>query len=460
MRVKTLWTRIVNAGTEGMKVYDPNLGICKGINLLSLWIILINIIVGPLFYLASGKISVLYGSIFEALFLVGLIALNYYKKYVFANILFYLILNAATAYFSTILGQSAEAQLMIVFLVGLTLFIFNKLAIRIVCITTTIILLVAMEMNFKYKLFHQVEASGHIRDYMRWAAYAVIIFLVAILFYLYARNTDKLLLNLKDYSKNIETNLTKEMISNQKKSKFIRNAYHEIRGHFWGVFVIIKILSKAQNQQEIKNIGKVLFDLNNGCQNLQMILSNILEYSKYDAGIMEKPLYEPVNLQLLISGLVDISRYAANEKSITIEYSTFGDIPSYIVCDRLKLTQVITNLMNNAVKFSKPNSSILIRLERENDSWKISIKDQGKGISPDRLKYIFDPFISERNSESNMEGVGLGLHITKHLVSILNGQISVSSAVDVGSCFIIHLPVLESMPVNGTLNNHYMEAFM
>ena len=188
-------------------------------------------------------------------------------------------------------------------------------------------------------------------------------------------------------------------------------------------------------------MNKMLSDLSNGCHNLQLLLTNILEYAKCESGISERPHYEAVDLRRNIAELIDIAQYAASEKNIRIESYVMEDIPDYVACDRIKINQVMTNLINNAIKFSRPDSSVVVHLHKDTDSWRISIKDQGKGISPTQLPYIFDAFFTERSERNNTEGMGLGLYITRQLVSVLQGEINVDSKENAGTCFTVHLPI-------------------
>jgi len=442
-RVKALWVGIVNAGTHGLTPYDYRLGVCKGINLLSLWIFLINITVGPLFFIVSKKISVLFGSLAEASVVACLIVLNQTRRYLTASFTFYLILNIATLYFSSILGPTVEAQLMIVLLVGLTFFMFQSFTVRSLCILSSILVLIVMEVNFKLKIIKGVETTEHIRDLMRWAAYTVIIFLVAILFYLYAWHTTKLLEQIKEHAKGVETKLNEEVQINNKKSKFIRNAYHEVRSQFRAVFMIINVLNLRHKDEKLNDsdVSESLEALSIGSRNLQMILTNILEYSKFEADIKDRVLYEFINVRSMIGDLVEMNKYPADERNIKIDLIVAKEIPQYIESDRMKLTQIVVNLLNNAIKFADRSTTISVIIDKEWDRVRFSVKDQGKGIAKDQLKYIFEPFATERNISSNTEGVGLGLYIVEQLVHQLQGEIRVSSEIGEGSCFIFYLNI-------------------
>ena len=331
---------------------------------------------------------------------------------------------------------------MVGFLIGLAYALFERFLFRLLCISTTLLIFVCPGFNFRSGIIGSTGTDSPGIDSTQWSVYALLLFLLAAFAYYFIKKNGRLITRLKDYSRKVETALEKEVSAGQKKTTFIRNAYHEVRGQFWGVFIIIKILAKAQQTGQIQNMNKMLGDLTNGCQNLQLLLTNILEYSKFESGISEMPLLEPVNLRLKIAGLIDLCQYAANEKNIRINYCATDDIPDYVACDGMKLTQVVINLINNAIKFSKPNTTIAVLLHKDFDRWRISVKDHGKGICPDRLPYIFDPFVTEKNTDNNWEGVGLGLHITKQLVTALQGEIQVSSEENAGSCFTVYLPII------------------
>jgi signal transduction histidine kinase len=443
-KITTFLNRAVSIGTADIPIYDAALGVTKGINLLSLLILVLNVIFGPLYYFVTGKLDILIGSLSEAGFVAGLVILNYYKRRLLANILFYLVLNAATFYFSVILGQLGEAQLMIVFLVGLSLFMFHNFTTRLISISGTILLLVLMEVNFKFTLIAPVHASAHDTDLMRWTAYGVIIFLVAILFYLYALNNNRLLIELKKHSKIIESNLEREKSLNVIKSQFIRNSYHEVKTQFAGVFLIIQVLASMKKEDAVARLDDVVSNLRSGCQTLHLVLTNILEYSKFEAGISQRALYEPINMIMTIDLIVNIFKYAANEKNVDIECQYSEDFEEYVISDKVKVIQIVTNLLHNAIKFSKPNTCIHVTLDKQDGFYKLSIQDQGSGIARDILGKMFtEPFITEK-SVNNEGGIGLGLHITREVVASLEGKIDVDSEIGKGATFTVSLPIVES----------------
>jgi signal transduction histidine kinase len=280
---------------------------------------------------------------------------------------------------------------------------------------------------------------------VRWILVIVIVFfflLFATQFYAYARKNTRLVATRDEYYRQLEEELRKQSEAGQKKTQFIRNAYHEVRSQFWGVFIISRILADAGQKGYVRDMNKMLSDLSNASGNLEMLLSNILDYARYESGVSEKPYYEAINLRQNLAELIDIARYAAREKNVRIDFQVSDEIPDRVVCDRVKINQVMTNLINNAVKFSNPASDIVLFLHKDANRWRISIKDQGKGIPPALLPNIFDLFVTTRHRDSDREGLGLGLYIVRQLVTALQGEITVHSEENAGSCFIVHLPIL------------------
>jgi signal transduction histidine kinase len=440
-KLATLIKKAANIGTADIPMYEAALSVTRGINLLSLLILVLNVLFGPLYYFITGKLYILIGSLSEAGFVAGVIILNYSKRRSLANILFYLVLNTATFYFSVILGQLGEAQLMIVFLVGLSFFMFHTFTTRLISISGTLLLLVLMEVNFKFRFIDPIHTSAHDIDLMRWTAYGVTVFLVAILFYLYALNNSRLLDELKKHSEIIESRLEREKGLNVIKSQFIRNSYHEVRTQFAGVFLTIQVLARMKKEEAVAKLDDIVSDLRSGCKTLQLVLTNILEYSKFEAGISQQALYEPVNMIMTIDLIVNSFKYAANKKNVAIDCQYSADFEEYVISDKVKIMQIVTNLLHNAIKFSKPNTCIRVALDKKDGYVRLSVKDEGNGIAHDILEKMFnEPFITEK-SANNEEGIGLGLQVTGQIVASLEGRIDVESEIGKGAGFTVSLPI-------------------
>src|SRR5579859_1689271 len=407
--IRDLWYQMIYSGTDEIRDDDLRLGVTKGINFLCAWICMINVVVGPIFYFASKKPSVLYGSLIEAAFVAYIIRLNVKNRRTLANICFYVVLLIATFYFSVILGPMAQAQFMIVLMAGLAFFLFETKKVRILCTAASACSLILIEINYKLHVFRSAVASPNVTYAMRWTAYCVIILLVVMLFYLFDKNYRKLLNKQRIQNKIVQSDLETQTMISLKKSNLIRMAFHEVRSQFKGMKIMLSVLTKNKSILEMEGMPKMLGDLTVASEVVEMVMGNVLNYSKGEAGIVEKELYEWINLKMALIGLINIHQYDANNKNVKIEYIEGADIPDHLIGDRFKINQIVANLLNNAIKFTRPNTVVTCKLEQNGNFWTISIQDCGKGIPPEKLGQIFDLYVTEKDRD-NSEGVGLGLH--------------------------------------------------
>ncbi len=438
--MKNCWTKLLSAGTLKMEQKEQRLGVTKGINLLSLLLIFLNVVAALAFAPITGGVWVCRVGLGEALALSIVILLNYLDYHQLAKSFFYIVLNAGMFFFSAVLGPAGEAQLMVVFIIGVIFFAFGHPVIRVLCVLGTLTASGIVEWNFKVHFIQPILLDMGISDLMRWSAYPVIVALVAVLFCLFSWNHNRILTDQQVYSSFIQESLEQQLNNNVRKNSFIRTAYHEIRSQFKGIKMMIMVMDRMKEVKAIPEMARVLRDANAASDNVEGVMNNILEWSRYEAGVAEKVCYEPVDASVFFETLAGIARYDANEKDVKIYYDAIGDFGDYVLVDKVKITQIVTNLLSNAIKFSKPGGSIFLLLERFPHCWKIVVKDEGKGIAPDRLQKIFNPFETEVCKE-NVEGMGLGLTVCERLVTLLHGSIEVASQLGVGSRFTVILPV-------------------
>ena len=457
--IKTLHS-VIYLQSHDLSEDDMQKKISVGVNLMSGWVILLTVTVGALFYFISHNVLILIGIMIETALLIGTILLNHVRQYHPASLSIYLTMSTATLYYSCILGRPVEAQLMVVYLIGVALFMFPGLATRIICIAVTVSLLVLLELNFRYQFIQSIKVDESTALFMRWSSYAVIISLVIFTFVLYSRNNKLLLDRLRKHAEEVQLSLEKEEKANEKKDIFISNAYHEIRASFFSIFSILNLFNKEKHTAnvcpsdellpvapvsedlKIKDWRRAVIHLRTACQISQNIMDNILEYEKYEIGTRNAVYNDLVDIRSLIDNIVDIYQYAADERKVRIMAEVSEDMEEYILCDKVKLNQVITNLLTNAVKYTRSETGIMIRVTRQNDHWRLSVEDQGEGIKEPNIDRIFEPFVT-----GSPTGIGLGLYITKKTVNLMKGEISVDSRPGQGTKFTISMP-LQSVHAN------------
>ncbi|HBS41519.1 MAG TPA: hypothetical protein DEA26_02475 [Oceanospirillales bacterium] len=220
------------------------------------------------------------------------------------------------------------------------------------------------------------------------------------------------------------------------KSEFLANVSHEIRTPLNGIVGYYGVLERTQTSERQK---EYLHNIRNSTQDLQKIISDILDLSKLDAG---KLFIEntPINLRDVIEETLQVLAPSAAEKNLELIQFIDADIPEYLFGDRLRLKQVLSNLIANAVKFT-PSGSVSVRVYpirkvATRINLQFDVKDTGIGMSEAEQARLFQAFSqADASIARQYGGTGLGLIISKALIEAMNGDIQVTSAPGRGSVF-------------------------
>ena len=223
------------------------------------------------------------------------------------------------------------------------------------------------------------------------------------------------------------------------KSEFLATMSHELRTPLNAIIGFSQILMRqAKGREGDRQYDMVRRILNNG-QHLLALINDILDLSKIEAGRLDLKL-ELLNLEELIVTTVESLHSLAEQKNLTIKTEVSLSAPK-ITNDFNRLRQVLINLLSNAIKFTETGQILIVARELTSDTLEIRVEDTGIGIAAEQLPQIFDAFHQTDQSVSRKHhGTGLGLAITKLLVEMMQGEITVSSELDNGSCFTIRLP--------------------
>ncbi len=228
------------------------------------------------------------------------------------------------------------------------------------------------------------------------------------------------------------------------KSNFLANMSHEIRTPLNGILGFTDILlEKKLDNETLKEVSHI----KNCSEGLLQIINDILDISKIESGKLEFNK-EAFNIQDCIEKTISIVKTKLDEKNIDFEYKINHQVDNVLVGDEMRIRQVILNILSNAIKFSKDNSSIEMDVDLKDDN-KIfqtvyfTVKDHGIGISKEQKLKLFDSFSQADSSISKkFGGTGLGLAITKKFIKIMNGDIWIDSQLGVGTTvhFTMKLP--------------------
>ncbi len=225
------------------------------------------------------------------------------------------------------------------------------------------------------------------------------------------------------------------------KEYFFSNMSHEIRTPLNAILGFVSLL---QDEVTTKNQKKYLNIIHNSGENLLSIINDILDFSKLRSGEFNIDM-KLFNLHDEFSHTLELFVASANSKSISIDSFIDPQIAYEIYSDPLRINQIISNFLSNAIKFTNEYGKINVEATYKNDILYISVKDNGSGISKKDLDRIFNAFSQvEENSLYTADGTGLGLSICKYLAENMGGEIQVESTLGIGSTFTLILPVTSS----------------
>ena len=240
---------------------------------------------------------------------------------------------------------------------------------------------------------------------------------------------------------------------NKSQNSFFSNMSHEIRTPINTIIGLNEMILREDVSDEviedavnIKAAGKLLLNL----------INDILDMSKFQSGSMQL-LIEPYHTGDMLSDIVGMLWIRAKDKKLDFNVDVSPDIPSELVGDEVRIKQVLINVINNAIKYTK-EGSVSLTVQCERTEGKIcnmiyTVSDTGIGIKSEDIPYLFSAFKRvDETVTKHIEGTGLGLSIVKQLVDLMGGKITVNSVYKKGSTFIIEIP--QRIERDGTVGNY------
>lgn len=220
--------------------------------------------------------------------------------------------------------------------------------------------------------------------------------------------------------------------------RFTADASHELRGPLAAMRAGVEVA--LQKPRAADDYRESLETLGEQCERLTDLVNKLLLLARADSGQIELRR-ENVDLAALVTEAVETYRPLADEKQLTLVWS--GSSPVWCVGDRPRLSQLIMNLLDNAVKYTDPQGTVRLSLVVEGATTALIVEDSGIGIAADRLPHIFERFYQVDESRTAAGG-GLGLSICRWVSAAHNGSIEVASQPGKGSCFRVTLPWAEA----------------
>ncbi len=241
----------------------------------------------------------------------------------------------------------------------------------------------------------------------------------------------------------IEDALLRAENASKAKTKFLSNMSHDIHTPMNAIIGFTTLAAAYIDDKE--QVQGYLEKIASSSNHLLSLINDVLDMSRIESGRLH---LEEIECDLLdmMDELKDTLEPEMRSRRLDLHMDTGAVSDGRIICDRLRLNQILWNLLGNAMKFTKPGGRIDVRLtektgrDRDEAIYVFSVKDTGIGMSEEFQKHVFEPFEREYSSTiSGIQGTGLGMAITKNLVEMMGGTISVSSKKDVGTEFTVWL---------------------
>ena len=272
------------------------------------------------------------------------------------------------------------------------------------------------------------------------AAAAIVIMVI---YYLWMRQNTRQILKLAVEQAVLEEKLHKAEAAEKAKTMFLSNMSHDIRTP---MNAIIGFTTLAQTNIDNKEkIQEYLSKIMSSSNHLLSLINDILDMSRIESGRLNIEEKE-CNISDIFKDMRNILQTQMQSKQLNFFMDTLDVADEEIYCDKLHLNQVLLNLLSNAIKFTPSGGSVSLTIKQNPGApsgygaYEIRVKDTGIGMSPEFSKHVFEPFERERNTTvSGIQGTGLGMAITKHIIDTMGGTIRVETQQGKGTEYIINL---------------------
>jgi signal transduction histidine kinase len=232
---------------------------------------------------------------------------------------------------------------------------------------------------------------------------------------------------------------------NQAKTNFLSRVSHELRTPMNAIIGFSEIMEANSKDPLSDGQRKNLSFILNSAEHLLNLINEILDLNSIEAGKLKVSL-SPVQLCLIISDLTELVQPSLKKLEIVLNDRISQQRNLFVTADPLRLKQVLLNLVSNAIKYNRKGGSVTLDYElMDNDIIRISVTDNGVGLSQDKSSTLFEPFNRFGAEYSDIEGTGIGLSISKGLVELMNGKIGYEDQDPQGSCFYIEIPMISDL---------------
>jgi len=230
--------------------------------------------------------------------------------------------------------------------------------------------------------------------------------------------------------------------ASQAKSEFLSRVSHELRTPLNAMLGFVQLLElDPQHPLDGHQRGR-LASVQQAGWHLVQLIEDVLDLSRIESGNL-KVAIENIDVIRVLDDALQLISPALNRSTLSLLRTRAGaanEVPAMVSGDKTRLTQVLVNLLSNAIKYNLPNGQVHVHIDSSTPgTTRIEVADTGRGMSPAQLSRIFEPFNRLGQEQSDIQGTGIGLVITKRLVELMGGQMQVQSEQGIGSRFTVTL---------------------
>ena len=382
-------------------------------------------------YFLDWKLYVVIPLAAEFIANASVLLLNHRQKFSAAAWMLYLIQCVMIAYMSIVLGRLLQLELVIILMIAIAFLIFRERKTRHRAVGAALVDLVILETVYYVTNSHSLLPVSYNAAFLIHAL--VLLAVIGII-----------LLVSSPFVKSHDTYTELERANHFIKI-FVAQVTHELRTPLDSIHHVTQLLKneikKDQYLKKIESLADIGYTVSSTARN---IVNNVLTMAEIEAGKTTPVVNEAFKVRVFFEKVVEVHGIIAEREEMRLELSIEEQMPEVILGDPLTLNQIVTNLLANAFKYGAKKGVVRMEVTRQGVSWQLSVSNNGPGISPEKLRIVFDPFETGRTGQ--IQGSGLGLFIVKTKVAALSGTVQVESMPGVITKFKVVLPLREGRP--------------
>lgn len=391
---------------------------------------------GGVFYLLVNSLLILLPLLLEGVGMLAVIALNGLGKKNSANFTLFALHYLAAGYWTTLLGNAIPIEVVIafllIFLICGSFLVYKAHKVRIVSLVAIVFLLVLIQANTYFGVIKPINIAPTSAYIMRLCTTGGMLTFILFVIIQFMQEINRLMDNLNKSNNILAMN-----------AAFLRETFHELKTPLNSIYGIAQLLDLTRKENStvpiIEEIGPDIQNLLSASQLSKNIVNNVLDLKRIEAGKFLDIKINPLDLRNCLEECIAMNQYTGNLHGVKIKLRY--QLPQlYIESDEIILTKIINNLTSNAVKFSPANGQVDISVSRTGETLCLQVMNEGV-IAQERIAKLFHPFESERNHIT--AGTGIGLHLTRQLITLLEGNIRVMTT-DQHTIFECTLPFREA----------------